>query len=511
MYDAADREVVHVLRRLEPVFLEGSAEGFSPGPGRPGDHHQGRAMPRAGRARGVGEIAADPVRVASLDRSPDCVQVVLEDLEDQAPARDLVSVHEHETARDRHVVGAVESDRATALQDALADAVARKHRSLSPAREVGGVDRLLDREHFDHDLGRGHLELVTATPLEGLARHPEDTGANSRGRRGHVVHVTHDLAAAHVDLLRQRDAHGLPGADFVRLRRVEALDRGDRRVFARRRELDRVADANPSRRDLPGEDAAVVAGGRELVNVLHRHPESTVLARRSARQTVESLEHRRPRVPRHLVARAGDVLSVERGNGDEMIARQVELLQERAVFVHDRVEPLLRVGDEIHLVDDHHDARNAEHAQERRVPARVLTHTLVRVDHEQRGLRARGPGDHVLQELDVAGRVDQDVFASLSPEETPRRVDRDALRLLVLQGVEEEGVLERLAGTLARGLHVLDLPGRNRPRIGEESSDDRALSVIDVTDERDRHALRERSGIGRIGYLRGRVAGEWLG
>jgi hypothetical protein len=64
--------------------------------------------------------------------------------------------------------------------------------------------------------------------------------------------------------------------------------------------------------------------------------------------------------------------------------------------------------------------------------------------------------------------VDDDVVALAALEEAARRVDRDALVLLVLEGVEEEGVLERLARALALAPDGVELALRQRVRVGEQ-------------------------------------------
>lgn len=55
------------------------------------------------------------------------------------------------------------------------------------------------------------------------------------------------------------------------------------------------------------------------------------------------------------------------------------------------------------------------------------------VDHHKRGLGAGSAGDHVFEKFNVAGRVDDDVPALVRLEEAARRVDRDALILLVVR------------------------------------------------------------------------------
>jgi hypothetical protein len=92
----------------------------------------------------------------------------------------------------------------------------------------------------------------------------------------------------------------------------------------------------------------------------------------------------------------------------------------------------------------------------------------------------RRAADHVLQELDVARRVDDQEVALLGLEEDPRGVNRDPLRLLVLERVEQEGVLERLGIPLSVGLDHLELALGERVGIHQQPADDGALAVVDV-------------------------------
>ena len=85
--------------------------------------------------------------------------------------------------------------------------------------------------------------------------------------------------------------------------------------------------------------------------------------------------------------------------------------QELAVLGSNRVEHLLRVVDEIHLVDDDDDLAHADQPQQVAVAPRLFLHAFGRVDEDERRIGARGAGHHVLDELLVAGRVDDDVFA----------------------------------------------------------------------------------------------------
>ena len=105
-------------------------------------------------------------------------------------------------------------------------------------------------------------------------------------------------------------------------------------------------------------------------------------------------------------------------------------------------------------------------------------------------MRARSAGHHVLEELDVSRRVDDDVVTPGALEEDTGRINGDPLRLFILERIEQEGVLERLGVALAIGAHRLQLALRQRPGVCQQAPDDGALAVVDVAGDHDGHSLQ---------------------
>jgi len=120
----------------------------------------------------------------------------------------------------------------------------------------------------------------------------------------------------------------------------------------------------------------------------------------------------------------------------------------------------------------------------------LLLNALLGVDHQEGHVGARGSGDHVLQELLVTRRVDDDVVAPFRLEEHLRDVDRDALVALFLEAVEEERELERLPLVLADFLHVGDLGLGDETGLGQELPDERGFPVVDVAHHDEPEGLR---------------------
>ena len=315
-----------------------------------------------------------------------------------------------------------------------------------------------------------------------------------------------DLAAPDVDLVGQREAGRLLRRRLVPRRTVEDLDAVDTALLPGRIEDHFVARRNAAALHGAGDDPAVVVVLRELVDALHRHAEHRARQRRTVLERLERFEHGGPVVPGEAARGRDQVLAGYAADRNEARGRHAEPAEKLAVLADDPIEDVLAVAHQVHLVDDDGDLPDTEHRQHEPVAARVLPDAFMGVDHEQRRLGPRGPGDHVLQELDVPGRVEDDVVPSRGLEEHAGRVDGDPLRLLVLEGVDQEGVLERLGVALARQPDRIQLSLWKRARVRQQPSEDGALAVIDVAGNHDVHALGRRRA--RIGIRGGVGAGE---
>src|SRR2546428_4428917 len=197
-----------------------------------------------------------------------------------------------------------------------------------------------------------------------------------------------------------------------------------------------VADLDPSGGDAAGDDPARV----EFVHVLHGEAQSLPLPRSLFPEQAERLQHRRTGVPGHMGAWLRDVIAELRAHRHEAFRRDLELCQEGPVLRLDRPEHVLPVADQVHLVDDDGHLPDAEQGEEVAVLLGLLLDALVGVDHQERCFGARRAGDHVLQELLVARRVDDDVVAAPPLGECAGCVGRGGLFLLLQEGGGAEGV-----------------------------------------------------------------------
>jgi hypothetical protein len=115
--------------------------------------------------------------------------------------------------------------------------------------------------------------------------------------------------------------------------------------------------------------------------------------------------------------------------------------------------------------------------------ARLLLHALGRVDDDQRGVGTSRPRHHVLDELLVARRIDDDVLALCGAKPDLGRVDRDVLVALGLQRVHQVGEFEGHAAPLRDRDELLVFAFRERSGIVEEPADEGGLAVVDVPDD----------------------------
>ena len=193
-------------------------------------------------------------------------------------------------------------------------------------------------------------------------------------------------------------------------------------------------------------------------------------------------------VPAHALRAVHDVVAVAGDRRDDEVGRDADLAQVGCI-------PLLiaskvfRAIHQVHLVDDDDDLADAEQVQQEGVGARLLLDALAGVDQHDRRVGAGGTGDHVLDELAMARRVDDGVVALRRLEPDLRGVDGDALVALRLERVHQEGPFERHAAPLAHRLDLLQLAVGQRAGVVEQAADQGRLAMVDMADDDDAHEI----------------------
>jgi hypothetical protein len=115
--------------------------------------------------------------------------------------------------------------------------------------------------------------------------------------------------------------------------------------------------------------------------------------------------------------------------------------------------------DRIALAQCHRAAVEAEQAQQFQVLARLRHRAVVGGDHQQHEVDAGGAGEHVVDQLFVAGHVDEAEHRTIRQRRVGvTEVERDAARLLFRQAVG----IDAGEGFHQRGLAVVDVAPRCR-------------------------------------------------
>ena len=309
--------------------------------------------------------------------------------------------------------------------------------------------------------------------------HPHDVGLELVGDLDGRPGGTDDIASAGVDLVGERERDRLAGDGLVEVA-VHRDDPVDDAGRTRRQHADRITGTDRAPDDASGEPTEVEV---RSVHPLHRHAERSVGHLVVDRHGLEVPEQRRAVVPRRLDARLDDVVAAQRGQRDERDVAEADPFGELEVLLGDRSERLLRVVDEVHLVDRHHDPLDAEQRHEIAVAPRLGQDALAGVDEDHRDVGRRGAGHHVPRVLLVARRVGDDELATLGGEEPVRDVDRDALLAFGRQSVEQQREVE--VATLCADLRRVDLERgqmvlEHEVRLVQEAPDERALAVVDA-------------------------------
>ncbi len=165
------------------------------------------------------------------------------------------------------------------------------------------------------------------------------------------------------------------------------------------------------------------------------------------RDGLEVLHEGRALEPAHVGAGVDHPVALEGRDGDEPgRLLQVEALGELEVVVPDLLEPLLRVVDQVHLVDGHDRVLDAEQRGQVAVALGLGLHAVTGVDQDDGQVTGRGPGDHVAGVLLVARGVGDDELPPGRREVAVGDVDGDALLPLGLEAVHEQGQVELAAG-----------------------------------------------------------------
>ena len=297
-----------------------------------------------------------------------------------------------------------------------------------------------------------------------------------RRRLGGGDHV----AAADVDLVGERQRHGLPGDAELEIA-VEGDDALHGRLASRGQDDDAVARRDLTRRRPCPAKPRKSELGRFTHCTGSRNGASCI--RSWSTSTVSRYSISVGPAYQGIASERSTTLSPRSAESGISVNSSSPSCSANAPYCAlDLVEALLRVVDEIHLVHGDRDVADPEQPDEIAVPPRLREHALARVEQDHGAVGGRGAGDHVARVLLVPRRVGDDVLAGVGREEAVGDVDRDPLLALGGEPVEEEREVELLAlraVALRVGLERGQLVLEEHLRLVEQPADQRALAVVD--------------------------------
>ena len=237
------------------------------------------------------------------------------------------------------------------------------------------------------------------------------------------------------------------------------------------------------------------ANTANLVDILEGKTERLVGGALGRAEGIEALEEARAIVPRHVVGLLNHVVTNPAGDGDEGNVGGVvaNLLEEGGELRLDLIVAALAVVDRgvVHLVDGDDHLLDTHSLGEKSVLSGLtllgeasLEATGVGSDHEDGSISLRGAGDHVLDEITMAGGVNDGEDTGSGLEFPEGDIDGDTTFALSLQLVEDPSVLERsfarLGGLL---LELLDGSLIDTTTLVDQVTGGGRLAGIDVTDD----------------------------
>ncbi len=310
-----------------------------------------------------------------------------------------------------------------------------------------------------------------------------------------------------VDVIRQAQRHGHRRKGLLDLA-LERVDRGDRRVLSARQHDHLVARSHHS----AGELARVGAVVRHAARRWTDHPldgEAHVdqVAVGGDVDVLEVVEQRRPLIPGHRLRAIDHVVAEQRRDRDERHVGHLQAGSEAVEVLDDRVEDALVEVHEVHLVDAHHDVRDAEQRADEGMALGLRYDALASVDEHDRQVGRRSARDHVARVLLVSRRVGDDEAPLRGREIAVGDVDRDALLALRPQPVgQQREVDEVVAHALARRLHLRELVAEHLLGVVEQPADQRALAVVHRAGCGEPQQVRRALGQAAEGLLRSLAA-----
>ena len=311
------------------------------------------------------------------------------------------------------------------------------------------IHLILDAVHVRTAGVRGLLDEERLVHVHRLLVHPHQHGLEVAAHYGKIVRVHQHLAARHVDFILQRQRDGLGREGIIQLS-VVGHDALDVRLLARWQGHHLVALAHHARSHLAAEAAEIKVGAQD---VLHGEAEILQVMVVADVHRLQEIQQGRPRVPRRAGGLLHHIVPVQGRQRDARHVGHAQRLDELAVLRHNRIEPLFGEIHQVHLVHGQHHVLDAQQGNEERMAARLRDDAQAGIHQDDSQVGRRAARNHVARILLMSRRVGNDELALVGREVAVGHVNGDALLALGLQPVQQQRIVDMVAG-IAHALAV---------------------------------------------------------
>ncbi len=352
-------------------------------------------------------------------------------------AGDLRSADQHAAPGAGQCVIQVDGQRAAAFQNYPGNAVAFDL-GCAGCAEGFDVQGFGDRLDLDIAFRRAEFQLQAVAGAQRLPVEPEEPHGQPVGFARPLIRRGDQRTPLDEDILVQRQGDAVAGNGVLPRPlsgvAMPALQGGDGGLSPQRRESDPVADLQPAALDPADHDAAVI----HPVEILYRQAQRLFGRAGARREGIQSADQRQAPIPARGAAAGGDVVAAAGRDRHKRRGFDADIGKIAAHrFGHCR-EARLVVIDQIDLVDGDSHLPDSQQVQQIGMAPGLLGQALLGIHHEDGGIGLGGAGNHVLEELLVARRVDDHIAPPLGGEPDLGRVHRNSLVAFDLEGIEQE-------------------------------------------------------------------------
>ena len=202
------------------------------------------------------------------------------------------------------------------------------------------------------------------------------------------------------------------------------------------------------------------------------------------RHGFEEVEQRSTVVPRSALRLLHHIVAIKRRKRDASHIGDAQRSDKLLVLAYNFIETLFGEVHQVHLINGKHHMLDTQQRYKESMTARLRDDTRAGIYQNNRQICGRAAGNHVTRILFVSRSVGNDEFTVIRGEVAIGHVDSNALLTLRLQTVQQQGIVDVVAGithTFAVALQRIQLVFIQFLTIEQQTSDKRGLSVIHRT------------------------------